>query len=302
MFRKNDLLLILVVFCSMGFAIAFPKVGGIFLPFPLYLMMLMLFFSFIKIEFGEVAKNLRNSASVLFLLCLLKLAVLPVGLFFITRAIWPEYAVPVLLLSGISSGVVSPFMADILNANTLRVLMVMVVSSLLVPFTLPALVKLVAGRTIDIPFLAMVRTLAMVVFLPAIAAILFRRWFPSLVEKLNRAQYPVSLVTFACTNLGVFSKYSSYFLERPAMIAGAVSVAFVLSAIYHSIGLLATWGMKREDRLAGAISFAFMNNVVVMVFSSHFFDPLSPTLAAVYMLPFFLTIVPLRMVGNLFRD
>jgi BASS family bile acid:Na+ symporter len=57
--------------------------------------------------------------------------------------------------------------------------------------------------------------------------------------------------------------------------------------------------MKRGDRLAGAISFANINNVLIIVFSSQFFGPLSPTLAAMYMLPFFAMIVPARIAGTL---
>jgi BASS family bile acid:Na+ symporter len=147
----------------------------------------------------------------------------------------------------------------------------------------------------------MVKVLAMVVFLPAVAAILLRYLYPSSLEKLERVQFPVSLITIACINLGVFAKYSSFFIETPAKVAGTILVAFVLSAIYHALGFLVTWGMKREDRLAGAISFAYMNNVLIVVFSSQFFGPLSPTLAALYMLPFFIMIVPARIFGHLMK-
>jgi len=62
-----------------------------------------------------------------------------------------------------------------------------------------------------------------------------------------------------------------------------------------------TWGRKKEDRLAGAISFAYINNVLIIVFSSQFFGPLSPTLAAMYMLPFFTMILPARIMGNFLK-
>ena len=285
----------------MAAGIGLPEYATLFLPYPLYLLMLLLFLSFLKIEFANALQEIRKMTSILFVLCLIKLLVLPTGLFFLTRAILPEYALPVLLLSGISTGVVAPFISGLLNASTLPVLMMVIVSSLLVPFSLPALVELLAGQTIDISFLSMVKTLAMLVFLPALAAILLRRWVPSFLKKLERVQFPVSLVIFACINLGVFGKYSSYFRQRPGKVAETLIVAFVLSAVYHIVGFMVTWGRKKEDRLAGAISFAYMNNVLIVVFSSQFFGPLSPTLAAVYILPFFTMIVPARIVGNLIR-
>lgn len=302
MIRINDLVLVLVIFCCIAAGIGLPEVTSVFSPYPFILLMVVLFFSFLKIEFANAFHEMRKAASILFVLCLLKLLVLPVALFLLTRAVLPEYALPVLLLSGISTGVVAPFISSLLNASTLLVLMMVVLSSLLAPFSLPALVKLLAGQNLDLSFLAMVKTLAMLVLLPALAATLVRYAAPSFPKRVERIQYPLSVVIFACINLGVFSKYSSYFRQRLEKVAEVVLIAFALSLVYHIVGLLVTWGRKEEDRLAGAVSLAYVNNVLIVVFSSQFFGPLSPTLAAVYMLPFFAMIVPARMVGDRLRE
>jgi len=285
----------------MGVGIGLPEFGRIFVPYPLYFMMFLLFFSFLKIDFLQVFHEIRKKAFILFILCFLKLCVIPIGLFFLTQAVWPEYAVPVLLLSGISTGVVAPFISGLLEASSLIVLMMVVVSSLLAPFSLPALVSLLIGQTIEISFLVMVRILAMVIFLPTLAAILLRYLCPTFLKKLEKVQLPASLILIACINLGVFAKYGAFFTETPVKVVETIFVAFVLSIIYHAIGFLVTWGMKREDRLAGAISFAYMNNVLIIAFSSQFFGPLSPTLAALYMLPFFTMIVPARIAGQFIK-
>ena len=285
----------------MGVGIGLPEFGRIFAPYPLYFLMFLLFFSFLKINFLQAFQEARKRAFVLCILCLFKLCIIPVGLFFMAQLIWPEYAVPVLLLSGISTGVVAPFISGLVEASTLLVLVMVVVSSLIAPFSLPALVSLFVGRAIEIPFLMMAKILAMVIFLPAGAAILLRNLYPSLLERLERFQFSASLLTFSCINLGVFAKYSSFFLKTPVVVAETILVAFVLSVIYHTAGFLVTWRMKREDRLAGAISFAYINNVLIVAFSSHFFGPLSPALAALYMLPFFTMIVPARIVGQLMK-
>jgi len=300
-FRRNDFVLLLVVFSAMGVGIGLPEFGRIFAPYPLYFMIIVLFFSFLKINFLQVFADVRERAVILFVLCLLKLFIIPIALYFLTQIFWPEYAVPVLLLSGISTGVVAPFISSLLEASTFLVLMMVVVSSLLAPLSLPALVSLLVGQTIQISFLNMVKILGMVVFLPAMAVILLRHLYPSSLEKLEKVQFPVSLSMFACINLGVFAKYSSFFLKSPLVVGETILVAFVLSVIYHMVGFLVTLGMKREDRLAGAISFAYMNNVLVVVFSSQFFGPLAPALAALYMLPFFTMIVPARIVGQLLK-
>ncbi len=298
MFRRDDLILLLVVFVSMGVGIGLPEFGRPFAPYPLYFMMFQLFFSFLSINFLQVFQDIKKKAFILLILCLFKLCIIPVGLFFLAQALWPEYAIPVLLLSGISTGVLAPFISGLLEASTLLVLMTVVVSSLLAPFSLPALVSLLIGHTITIPFLSMVRILAMVIFLPALAVILLRSLCPRSLEKLKTFQFPASLISIGCISLGVFAKYSSFFIGAPVKVAETILVAFALSIVYHAVGFLVTWRMKREDRLAGAVSFAYMNNVLVVAFSSHFFGPVSPALAALYMLPFFAMIVPARIVGH----
>ena len=282
----------------MGVGIGFPEFGRIFAPYPLYFMMFQLFFSFLSINFLQVFDELRKKGFLLFILCLFKLWIIPLFLFFLTQALWPDYAVPVLLLSGVSTGVLAPFISELLEASTLLVLMTVVVSSLIAPFSLPALVSLLIGQTIEISFFVMFRILAMVIFIPAVAATLVRYLYSAFFKKLQKVQFPASLILIACIILGVFAKYSSFFLKTPVAMAETILVAFVLSIIYHAVGFLLMWKMKREDRLSGAISFAYMNNVLVVAFSSEFFGPLSPALATLYMLPFFMMIVPARIVGR----
>jgi BASS family bile acid:Na+ symporter len=287
-----------VTFGSIGVAIAFPEWCNVFLPYPLYLMMIFLFFSFLKVEFLKIFKNVRKTASILFVLCLFKLILLPGALYLVALVIWPKYAFPVLLLSGVSTGVVAPFLSGLLGASPLLVLMMVALSSLLVPLTLPAMVKFFAGHTVELSFLSMVTFLAMVIFIPAAVSILIRRFSPLLTKKLETIQFPVSMALFGLVNLGVFPKYAPFFRERPGEIGGAILVAFVLSAIYYAAGFLATWGLQREEHLAGAASFAYMNSVLIIVFSAQFSDPLPPILAVVYMFPLFMLIVPARIVGE----
>jgi bile acid:Na+ symporter, BASS family len=300
LFRKNDFILLLVIFASIGVGIGFPAVGRPFSPYIFVMIMVMLFFSFLKIDFSEVFWHAKATSSILFVLCLFKLLIVPALFFFLIRAVWPDYALPVLLLSGISTGVTTPFISGLLGGCTSLVLIMVVITSLLAPFTLPVLVKLLAGTAMEISFLAMVKVLITVVFIPGGAAFLLRHFFSSVSVKLGNMQFPASLVMFACTNLGVFSKYAPFFTEKPLVLAEVIVMSFILSAAYHVIGYGVTWGRK-EDRLAGAICFAYMNNGLVIVFASEFFGPLATSLAVIYMLPFFAMIVPARIAGERFR-
>ena len=231
----------------------------------------------------------------------IKLLVLPAGLYGLCLMLLPDYAVPVLLLSGISTGVVAPFIADILDGDISQVLRMVVITSLIVPFSLPCLAKMLAGAEIRISLDVMVQLLAMVIFVPIVGVLLVKRFVPGIIDKITARRFPMSLALFASINFGVFSKYSSFFFQQPGQLLVCVGVAYALSAMYYATGFLLTPGKGLSQRVGTAVSLAVMNNVLVIVFSSRFFGPLSPTLAAMYMFPFFTMIVPVRMVVNRLR-
>jgi bile acid:Na+ symporter, BASS family len=294
MFRIRDLILLLVIYSSLLAGIIFPRACQTFQPFPLYCMMALLFLSFLSISLSEISHSINGKSLVIGLFLFIKMILLPAAVFFLFRAFWPGYSLSALLLTGISTGVVAPFISGLLQANTPLVLVVVVCSSLLVPFTLPPMVEILCGRSMELSVWAMMRLLLIVVFVPVLLAQIMRKFSLGLVERLRQHQFPISLFLFAVTNMGIFSKYSNFFYQEPLAIVLATVVAFILAFLYLVIGLLLSWGRPVEDQVAVFICLGIMNNVLVIVFSSQFFTPIEPTVAAMYMIPFFALIVPLR--------
>ena len=295
MFRLNDLILLLVIFSSMFAGIMFPEQVSFLQPFPLYLMMLLLFLSFLTTQMTSVWEILKSHGRAVIWLSFLKMLLIPTVIYYLFREFYPPYAIAALLLTGVSTGVVAPFIASLVNANGSLVLVMVVISSLIVPFSLPFLVKLLAGQDVAIPLGRMVQMLSLVIFVPAVAAETLRRLSSSILNKLVAMRYPVSLMIFASINLAVFSKYAVFFRQNPATILEATSISIVLGAVYVLIGILAQYRSPLGNQLAAAITFGNMNNVLVIVFASEFFGHLEPTLAATYMIPFFGLIFPLRI-------
>jgi BASS family bile acid:Na+ symporter len=99
---------------------------------------------------------------------------------------------------------------------------------------------------------------------------------------------------FAIINLGVFYRYAPFFKKEPGIIILASFVASGLGAIYCIIGIFFFWKSSLTNQLAGAVMLGNLNNVLVIVFSSEFFGPIEPMVAAMYMIPFFVIVIPLR--------
>jgi bile acid:Na+ symporter, BASS family len=294
MLRLRDLILLVVIYSSLLGGIFFPKLGEVFQPFPLYCMMSLLFLSFLSIRITQISATLRTSALLIGSFLVLRMILIPLAMALLFRLVWPEYSLSALLLTGISTGVVAPFISTLLQANTALVLVVVVVSSLLVPFTLPPLVDLLFSQTMDISLPSMMRLLLMVIFVPVVVAEILKQLSRPLVEGLIRKQYSISLALFTITNLGIFSRYSDFFFQEPVTILTATAVAFILGGLYLLVGLALALGRPVKDQIATVICLGVMNNVLVIVFSSEFFTPLEPTVAAMYMIPFFGLILPLR--------
>jgi BASS family bile acid:Na+ symporter len=307
----KDLILLGVAVFSMLGGIFMPALGDPFEPCLTYFMIVFLYLSFLRVDLMAIIRSIMDVGLIAILL-VVKLLAIPISLYYLTKLFFPSYALPVLLLSGISTGVVAPFISNILAGNTALVVSMVVLSSLLVPFTLPSLVKYLVGQEVEISLLAMMRLLALIVFIPIGAKEVSKRYMPRLIpigakevskrymprliEWGEKVQYPASVVLIGCTLLAVFGKYSPFFFREPGQIVVAIVAAFLLSALYMTIGSALLHGRRREDQLAGGISMTFLNNILVVVFSSQFFGPRAATLAAMYLLPFFAIIIPIRLV------
>jgi bile acid:Na+ symporter, BASS family len=298
MLRAKDYLLLFVVYASILAAVLFPRLGSVFQPYPQHFLMALFFLSFLTVRLDEIGILLKRSPGAVALFTLFKLLLLPVAVYFLFLLIAPAYAVSALLLAAVSTGVTAPFISSVVGGNSALVMVLVVVTSPLVPFTLPLLVEVLLGQTVEISFAGMIRMLATVILVPIASVELLRRWAPRTLLPLIRWNYPISLLLFALINLGVFSQYSDFFRREPALLLEATGVATLLAALFVVPGGFLFRKGPVEDRIAGAVAAGNINNVLVIVFASRFFSPLEPTVAALYLIPYFAVIVPLRIYGT----
>jgi bile acid:Na+ symporter, BASS family len=294
----KDIILFSTIIGTILLAILVPASGDFAAPYLNALIMGLLFMSFLKIDIGAVLAGPSSSITRCLALSGFKLIVFPIILFKIFAVAMPQYAVPVLLLSGVSTGVTAPFVSTLVFADVASVLRMAVVSSLLVPFSLPSLLETLSGNIISIPLATMMRMLAMVILVPMVFSWLIRRFLPQFQKKIERNQFAVSIVLLGLVNLGVFSKYSHFFFENPQEILMCMVVAYGIFAVSCFFGLFLTPSVNPPERMSNLVSLAFVNNVLVIVFSSEFFGPISPTLAAMYMFPYYSMIVPVRWLAG----
>lgn len=296
---KNDKILLLVITISITLGIFFPTFGIIFEPYLLVSLGLLLFLSLLKMNIGELFVQFKNPIP-LIIFTALKLLVIPFILFLITSRVYPALALPVLLLSGISTGLGAPFVINVLERSNRLPLVVasVLVTSIAVPFVLPSLVYiLIDHREFNLPIADMVILLASALILPLIGGWAMKQKVPILTKKIDTHSFVPSMVLISIINLGIFAKYSDYFFTHSSFVLYMLVASFVFFFVYGFIGYLSGYILERNDksfRIAAFVIMSYVNNVLVVVFAARFFGDEIAALAAFYNLSYYGMMIPLK--------
>ena len=309
MFRIKDIVLLLVVFSSMVAGVAWPAETRFLGAYLSWILMGLLFLAFLKVFPPTIWETLRRYPIKLAMLILAKLIVLPCIIYLAVAKLIPAYALGVLLLAGVSTGLSASFFAGLVGASIPLVLAMTVVTTLLLPVTLPLIVKVLIGRELHFDLVGLAGLLAAMIFVPFFTSWLFRRVSPKLSDWVEERSYPISLVLFAAMNLGAFGLYAPFLRAHQAQVVFAVLVGFGLAAFLASTGMLLFRSSPPPERIAAAGALGWINNVLIIVLGSYFNDPLTSVMAALYLIPYYVLIIPLshlirtlrhrRDIGNL---
>jgi len=105
----------------------------------------------------------------------------------------PEIAAGVVLIGCSPSGLASNVMCFIAKANVPLSITVTTLSTLLAPFLMPALMKLLAGQFIEISFLKMMVEIMEIVILPVVVGLILNRIFHKSAVVINRVMPLISM-------------------------------------------------------------------------------------------------------------
>jgi BASS family bile acid:Na+ symporter len=293
MIRIKDIILLGVVFGSMAAGVAWPRVTSPLGPYLSWTLMGLLFLAFLKVDPPDVWHTLRRYPVKMALLVLIKLIILPFIVYLLVIKFIPDYALGLLLLAGASSGLSAPFFSGLVGANIPLVLAMTVVTTLLLPLTLPLIVDVLVGREIHFDLFALARFMMTLIFVPLLASLFFRRWLPRASNWVEGHSYAISLILFVAMNLGAFGLYASFLRAHQHQVVVAVLVGSGLGALMAGTGLILFKSSPPTERVAAAGALGWINNVLVIVLGGYFNDPLTSVVAALYLIPYYVLIIPL---------
>jgi BASS family bile acid:Na+ symporter len=230
----------------------------------------------------------------------MKVIIIPVSMYFVTVQFFPKYALSVLLLSGISTGLGAPFVTNYVRGRLSIIVGMVIVTSLAVPFILPTLVYVLYNTEFSVPVFDMILLLVVSLLVPLVGSGIIKKYLPKLAASINKSSLPLSIVLMDLINFVIFSKFSSYFyLEFHFVIITSI-LAFVLFVAFAVIGYFILYFMNKDastkEKISGLIALSYVNNILVTVFAQQFFGSQVAALAAFYNMPYYIGIIFLKII------
>jgi bile acid:Na+ symporter, BASS family len=290
---NEDVALIVAIVGSMSAGILLPGAGRLIEPYTLLWLGALLFLNLLRLNSYDLIEVFKTPRQ-LVVLSIIKLVVLPVGMYALAYVVYEPFALPILLLSSISTGLGAPFVVNVIGGQLPLVIGMIIITSIAVPFVLPSIVYTFAHTQFEIPLLYMIFLLSIALFTPLAAGWLTKKFFPAGSRFADKNSFPLSLLFIVLINWGMFAKFADFFYSEQTFLLQTITTAFLCYVAYCLVGYIGTVGNSRQEKRAGLIAMSYVNNVLVAVFAFQFFGSHVAALAALYNIPYYIGIIVIK--------
>lgn len=292
---KEDVALTAAIVGSMSAGVLVPAIGKLIEPYTLAWLGALLFLNLLRVDSSDLVAVFAKPRR-LAVLSVIKLVALPSGMYALAYFVYEPFALPVLLLSGISTGLGAPFVVNLIGGQLPLVIGMIIITSIAVPFVLPLIVYALANSQFEIPLLHMIFLLSVALFAPLAASWLTKKFFPAGSRFADKNSFALSLIFIVLINWGMFSKFAGLFYSEHMFLLQTITTAFLCYAAYCLVGYVGVVG-NPQDKRAGLIATSYVNNVLVAVLAFQFFGSNVAALAVLYNIPYYIGIIVIKNVS-----
>ena len=157
----------------------------------------------------------------------------------------PELALGVVLVGACPGGTASNVIAYLAKGDVALSVTMTACSTLLAPLATPAIVLLLAGKSIDVNAVAMFLSIVKIVIAPIVVGVAVNELLPRFAARIRRAMPAFSTIVVAVIVAGVVAAGVTRIREA----AGIVALAVVL---HNALGMALGWGVGRLFRMDAA--------------------------------------------------
>lgn len=238
----------------------------------------------LKMDSKDVFSHFKNPFLIVYLSALI-LIISPIALYYFSSLLLPlNYSLAVLLLAAMPAGMSTTAYAGIFKGNASLALTLTMATSLLAPFTVPAVIYFLTGNSLQINVLDMLVLLAEIIFAPFLLSALARKIAAKQIAKTEKYFRPASIALLTMIIAGSIAKVAGKAVDLNSLWV-AVVFLFLLAAALHIIGYYAAFRRNKADKISSSLAVAYMNSTLAIVLASSFFGPETLLAVVLYQFP-----------------
>ena len=272
-----------------------PRFAAAFQPYILYIVEWILFLSCLKIDFSNFIKGFKRPWWIIYI-SIIVMIICPIIFYLLTKAIYPELAIGILILTLMPTAMSAPAFTDIAKWNTSLTLLFTITLTLICPITIPFLIKYLVGMQIHINIREMFFMLIKTVCIPFILAIIVKQFLPKIIEKTKDYYGWLSIILLMMVIFPPLAVYRDYFLANPIKIIPMLLYLCIISALLHAFGWFISYRSPRKDKISLSIVTGYMNLTLSIVFAMKFFWPDAVLTIILFDIPWVLMLIPFKYI------
>jgi BASS family bile acid:Na+ symporter len=242
-----------------------------FAPYGSWLLILIFFTSSLRLSFDELKEYAKDWRMIL-LTTLFMLVFLPVAMWIPARIFAPEWALPFLIVGAMPTGITIALIAEYFGGKTTLALVITSATSLLAPFTIPLVFKVLIGESIPIPTFKLFAELIITIVLPFIAAAVVRNRAKDFVRKHDTLWRQISIFAFGFLVAAIVADTTA----GSTIVLGWDEVGILIVMLIYLGGLtwlayLMAYWRTASEKATIALCMVYMNNTLALFIGNKYF-------------------------------
>jgi BASS family bile acid:Na+ symporter len=239
---------------------------------PKILLEMMLLLVFLKTDFVSIVSSLKKIKLMAFTAFLYMLAI-PLLLYFSVLPFSAELATGALLLTSMPSGASSPALTDIAGGDVPLAMSIALVTQTIAPFSIPLILIIAGIEGVEINKLMVLKDVALLMLIPAVLSVVAKKTVPAAIEKTKHFFTSINVfVLFAFVYIAISSQ-RELIINDPLSLVWKVLFMYMIFIFLHAAGLFVFYSKNRKERIAFAVTSAYMNNGLAIVLAASYFSP-----------------------------
>jgi bile acid:Na+ symporter, BASS family len=231
------------------------------------------FISCLKVEPKTVLENLKDWRFLL-LANFLMLLGFPIAVWLLGLPWRSDFAFALYMLAAMPVGMTAPLLVEIAGGKQSVAMVLTITTSLLAPFTVPLLTKLLYSTQITVEASSMFMQLVLVIFVPFALAMIVRAVGKRAIAAVKPYTKTFSTILLGLLIAGAVAKQAGPILKMASnplglLITLALLYAFIL--VLHLAGYYAFRHESKDIRQTSSISLAYMNFTLAIFLATKFF-------------------------------